>query len=66
MRRTALHWACQGGHVRIVELLVDNGANTQVRNLLKFTPQPLSKHLIATISKGAVSTKLSFKESEND
>lgn len=31
MRRTALHWACQGGHVRIVELLVDHGANTEVQ-----------------------------------
>ena len=30
MRRTALHWACQGGHVRMVELLMDFGADTKV------------------------------------
>ena len=30
MRRTALHWACQAGNVRIVELLVDHGADTKV------------------------------------
>lgn len=30
MRRTALHWACQGGFVRIVELLIDHGADTKV------------------------------------
>ncbi len=46
MRRTALHWACQGGHVRIVELLVDYGANTEVGNTLllcmhHFVPQHL-------------------------
>ncbi|KAK9830082.1 hypothetical protein WJX72_009679 [[Myrmecia] bisecta] len=29
MRRTALHWACQQGHVRTVEVLVAAGANTQ-------------------------------------
>lgn len=31
MRRTALHWACQMGHARVVELLVEHGANTKVR-----------------------------------
>ena len=33
MRRTALHWACQGGHVRMVELLMDFGADTKVHRL---------------------------------
>ncbi len=44
MRRTALHWACQmavqslalgmpNGHARVVELLVDCGANTKVVGL---------------------------------
>eukprot|EP00884_Botryococcus_braunii_P005142 jgi/Botrbrau1/14629/Bobra.0364s0013.1 len=31
MRRTALHWACQQGHVRIVELLVEAGADTRAQ-----------------------------------
>lgn len=30
MRRTALHWACQGGHVHMVELLMEYGADTKV------------------------------------
>lgn len=30
MRRTALHWACQGGHVSMVELLMEFGADTKV------------------------------------
>ncbi len=30
MRRTALHWSCQTGDIRSVEVLVDAGANTTV------------------------------------
>ncbi|CAL8471115.1 g10657 [Coccomyxa elongata] len=47
MRRTALHWACQGGHVRIVELLVDYGANTEIwcsHDMLQ-QQQQLQQHL---------------------
>ncbi|CAG9467365.1 unnamed protein product [Pedinophyceae sp. YPF-701] len=29
MRRSALHWACHGAHVRCVEILVDAGADTE-------------------------------------
>ena len=32
MRRTALHWACQGGHVHMVELLMEFGADTKVQS----------------------------------
>lgn len=39
MRRTALHWACQGGHIRMVELLMEFGADTKV-NLSPSTSCP--------------------------
>ena len=39
MRRTALHWACQGGHVRIVELLLEHGADTKVWKISQRRPQ---------------------------
>jgi len=31
MRRTALHWACLQGHVRVVEQLIAHGADTKAR-----------------------------------
>jgi len=31
MRRTALHWACQQGHLQMVEMLVEQGANTKAQ-----------------------------------
>jgi ankyrin repeat protein len=30
MRRSPLHWACHGGHVALVELLLEAGADTTV------------------------------------
>lgn len=30
MRRTALHWACHGGHIKTVEILREHGADVSL------------------------------------
>ena len=39
---TALHKACQKGHVDIVKYLLDNGANTELTNIFDRTPLQLA------------------------
>ena len=45
---TALHWACRGGHVEVVQLLISNNAdieataNVSERVLFKVTGYPLN------------------------
>jgi ankyrin repeat protein len=29
--RTALHWACDGGHLKVAELLISKGANVNAQ-----------------------------------
>ena len=31
---TALHWAAQNGHIEVVRLLLDRGANIEARNVV--------------------------------
>ncbi|KAK3602636.1 hypothetical protein CHS0354_034226 [Potamilus streckersoni] len=39
---TALHWACRLGHFEIVRLLLENGANIDLKNNFKSTPISLA------------------------
>ena len=36
--RTALHWACSGGHKEIVQWLVENGSEIDARDDSRWTP----------------------------
>ena len=51
MRRTAVHWACQGGHVQMVELLMEFGADTKVpcRSLSHFSCAQLKLMTVADL-----------------
>lgn len=39
---TPLHWAAQGGHDRIIPLLIMAGANTKTKNVKKQTPEQVA------------------------
>lgn len=36
--RTQLHWACRGVHIKIVEYLIENGADVNARDINDVTP----------------------------
>lgn len=46
-----MHWACQGGHVRMVELLMEFGADTKVpcRSLSHFSCAQLKLMTVADL-----------------
>ncbi|KAF2463916.1 ankyrin, partial [Lindgomyces ingoldianus] len=37
-KRTALHWAAENGHKRVVQLLVERGAHTAEKDYIGRTP----------------------------
>ena len=44
-KNTALHLAAQYGHQRVVKLLLDSGADTDVTNVVRHTYQHLYVHV---------------------
>jgi ankyrin repeat protein len=42
LQSTPLHWAAQGGHDRVIPLLIAAGANLKARNVKKLVPQDVA------------------------
>ena len=46
---TGLHYACKGGHVAVVALLLDRGCNKEAMNIYGTTPLHLARYILFTI-----------------